>query len=47
MALASSGVTVPLLGRVTVGGLIAGIIVGVVLAPQIRRIPGINKLPTA
>jgi hypothetical protein len=25
---------------------IAGIIVGVVLAPQVRRLPGVNKLPT-
>lgn len=47
MALASKGVSVPLLGHVTVGGIIAGIIVGVVFAPQIRRVPGINKLPSA
>ena len=47
MALASKGISVPLLGHVTLGGVIAGVIVGVVLAPQIRRIPGINRLPTA
>lgn len=40
-----NGVTLPLLGRVTVGGVIAGIIIGVILAPQIRRVPGISKLP--
>jgi hypothetical protein len=47
MAITGQGVHVPLLGRVTVGGVIAGVIVGVILAPQIRRIPGIDKLPTA
>jgi hypothetical protein len=47
MALAAKGVNVPLLGHVTLGGVIAGIIVGVILAPQIRRVPGIDKLPTA
>jgi len=47
MSLTSKGASVPLLGHVTVGGVIAGIIIGVVLAPQIRRIPGIGKLPTA
>lgn len=46
MVSASSGVSVPLLGRVTLGGVIAGVIIGVVLAPQIRRVPGVNKLPT-
>jgi hypothetical protein len=46
MALASKGVSVPLLGHVTLGGVIAGIIVGVVLAPQIRRFPGVNKIPS-
>jgi hypothetical protein len=47
MVSASTGFKVPLLGHVTVGGIIAGVIVGVILAPQIRRVPGINKLPTA
>jgi len=42
----SNGITLPLLGRVTVGGVIAGVIIGVILAPQVRRVPGINKLPT-
>jgi hypothetical protein len=46
MALASKGVSVPLLGHVTLGGVVAGIIVGVILAPQVRRLPGVNKLPT-
>ncbi len=46
MAITSQGVSLPLLGRVTVGGVVAGIIVGVILAPQVRRVPGINKLPT-
>lgn len=47
MAIASKGVSVPLLGHVTVGGIVAGIIVGVIFAPQVRRLPGVNKLPTA
>jgi hypothetical protein len=46
MSVASQGFSLPLLGRVTVGGLVAGIIVGVILAPQVRKVPGINKLPT-
>lgn len=47
MAIASKGVSIPLLGHVTVGGVVAGIIVGVIFAPQVRRIPGVNKLPSA
>jgi hypothetical protein len=43
----STGVKLPVLGHVTLGGVIAGIIVGVILAPQIRRVPGIDRLPTA
>ena len=46
MSVTSTGFSLPLLGRVTVGGLIAGIIVGVVLAPQVRKVPGINKIPS-
>jgi hypothetical protein len=46
MTLASKGVSLPLLGHVTLGGVIAGVIVGVILAPQVRRLPGVSKLPT-
>jgi hypothetical protein len=46
MSVTSAGFSLPLLGRVTVGGLVAGIILGVILAPQVRQLPGINKLPT-
>ena len=37
----------PVLGKVTLGGVAVGIVVGIVFAPYVRRIPGINKLPTA
>ena len=46
MSVTSTGFSLPLLGRVTVGGLVAGIVLGVILAPQVRRIPGVDKLPT-
>jgi hypothetical protein len=42
----NQGMSLPLVGRVTLGGVLVGIIIGVVLAPQIRRVPGIDKLPT-
>lgn len=32
--------------KITWQGILAGVVIGVVLAPQVRRIPGINKLPT-
>ena len=47
MSITSQGFSVPLLGRVTVGGIIAGVIIGVIFAPQVRRVPGINRLPSA
>jgi hypothetical protein len=37
---------IPVIGHVTWGGVALGILLGVVLAPQVRRIPGISKLPT-
>jgi len=43
----NQGMSVPILGRVTLGGVIAGVVIGVILAPQIRRIPGVDRLPTA
>jgi hypothetical protein len=46
MAVLSKGATVPLLGHVTVGGVVLGIAIGVVFASQIRRVPGVSKLPT-
>lgn len=36
-----------LFNKITWQGVVAGIIIGYVLAPQVRKIPGINKLPTA
>jgi hypothetical protein len=47
MSITSAGFSAPLLGRVTVGGIIAGIIIGVIFAPQIRGLPLVNRLPTA
>lgn len=35
-----------MLNKITWQGVVAGILIGVVVAPQIRRIPGISKLPT-
>lgn len=32
--------------KVTWQGVAVGILLGVVLAPQIAKIPGVNKLPT-
>jgi hypothetical protein len=43
----SAGITLPLLGHVTVGGVIVGVIVGVAFGSQIRRIPGVSKIPMA
>jgi hypothetical protein len=40
-------VDIPVLGRVTWQGIALGVVLGIVFAPQIRRIPGINKLPSA
>jgi len=31
--------------KITWQGVALGIVLGVVLAPQIRKIPGVNKLP--
>lgn len=32
--------------KITWQGIVAGIIIGVVLAPQISKLPLVNKLPT-
>ncbi len=40
-----NGFKVPVLGHVTWGGIILGVVVGVVFAPQVMKIPGLNKLP--
>jgi hypothetical protein len=34
------------MNKVTWQGVVLGIVLGVVLAPQVRKIPGISKLPT-
>lgn len=39
--------TLPLIGRITWGGVIVGIALGVIFAPQVSRLPLVNKLPTA
>jgi hypothetical protein len=46
MAVLSKGTTIPLLGHVTVGGVVLGVAIGVVFASQVRRIPGVDRLPT-
>jgi hypothetical protein len=33
-------------GKITWQGIVLGVILGVVLAPQVSKLPGINKLPT-
>jgi hypothetical protein len=33
-------------GKITWQGIALGIVLGIVLAPQVSKIPGINKLPT-
>ena len=47
MSVTSAGVSVPLLGHVTVGGIIAGILIGVIFANTIRNLPLVNRIPTA
>lgn len=39
--------SLPVLGRVTWGGVVVGVILGVVFAPQVSRLPLVNRLPTA
>lgn len=34
------------MSKITWQGVVAGIVIGIILAPQIRRVPGVNKLPT-
>lgn len=34
------------MSKITWQGVLAGIVLGVILAPQVRKIPGISKLPT-
>ena len=33
-------------GKVTWQGIALGVVIGIVLAPQISKLPGINKLPS-
>lgn len=35
-----------MLSKVTWQGVVVGVVVGIVLAPQIRRIPLVNKIPS-
>lgn len=37
----------PVIGHVTWGGIALGVILGIIFAPQISRLPLLNKLPTA
>ncbi len=39
--------SLPLIGRITWGGIALGIVVGIIFAPQISRLPLLDKLPTA
>lgn len=41
-----NGFNVPVLGHVTWGGIVLGVIVGYAFTSQIHRIPGVNKIPT-
>jgi hypothetical protein len=34
------------MNKITWQGVVAGILIGLVLAPQVRKIPGVNKIPT-
>lgn len=36
-----------MLNRITWQGIVAGIVIGIVAGPQIRKIPLVNKIPTA
>ena len=47
MNVLAKGTNVPVLGHVTLGGVVLGVIVGYVFAAQVRKIPGVNKIPTA
>jgi hypothetical protein len=47
MAALSTGTTLPVVGHITVGGVLVGIVLGVVFASQIKRLPGVNRIPTA
>lgn len=38
--------SLPLIGRVTWGGIVLGVLLGVVFAPQISRLPLLDKIPT-
>lgn len=39
--------SLPVIGRVTWGGVLVGVLLGIVFAPQISRLPLLDKLPTA
>jgi hypothetical protein len=39
--------SLPVLGRITWGGVVVGVIAGIIFAPQVSRLPLLNKLPTA
>ena len=36
-----------MLSKITWQGVVVGVVVGIVLAPQIQRIPLVNKIPSA
>jgi hypothetical protein len=39
--------TLPVIGRVTWGGVALGVLLGIIFAPQVSKLPLVNKLPTA
>lgn len=34
------------MSKITWQGVLVGVVLGIVLAPQIRKLPGVDKLPT-
>jgi len=39
--------SLPVLGRVTWGGVVLGVVLGIIFAPQVTRLPLLDRLPTA
>jgi hypothetical protein len=35
-----------MLSKITWQGVVAGIVIGIVLAPQVRKIPGVGSIPS-
>jgi hypothetical protein len=37
----------PVLGHVSIGGVVVGLVLGLVFANQLKQLPLVNKIPTA